>query len=247
MDKQNKKILITGTSSGIGLATAQLLLENNYTVLGTYNKNKANISKLSAKFKQFKFYQVDFSQREATYEFTKKLKTIKLDGIVNNAGMITFQHWDNFDITSWDKTMEVNLNTPLILTKELSKNINKGGSIVNIVSTDGMVGSITSIDYSASKAALINLTMSLANILGPHGIRVNAIAPGWVGTGMDSPIVNEAKWVSPLSRLADYTEIASVVKFLLSQDASYVNGSIITVDGGASSIDYLLKKESESV
>ena len=103
-----------------------------------------------------------------------------LDGLVNNAGAIDFQKWDEFSIDEWRKVFAVNVDTPVFLVHALRESFTNGASIVNIASTDGMTGSFGSIAYSASKAALLNVTKSLANVLGPDGIRVNAIAPGWI-------------------------------------------------------------------
>jgi 3-oxoacyl-[acyl-carrier protein] reductase len=121
----------------------------------------------------------------------------------------------------------------MLLTQGLQGNLKDGGAIVNIASTDGLIGSFSSMAYSVSKAALLNLTKSLANVLGGRRIRVNAVAPGWVGDGMDSPAIEDAKKLSPLGRTATYEEVANTVSFLLSDQASFVNGAALVVDGVA--------------
>lgn len=246
MKKQKvKTVLVTGVSRGIGRAIAIDLHSNGYEVIGTYNTGEKEIESLKSDIPNLVAYQVDFSDRSATLDFVSKLTDTKLYALVNNAGMINFEGWDEFTMEQWDKTMEVNLNTPMLLSHSLRDNLVEGGTIVNISSTDGFIGSLSSIAYSASKAALINLTQSLANVYASTKVRVNAIAPGWVGDGMDSPAIEDAKWVNPLGRTAKYEEIAKVASFLLSEDASYVNGTTITVDGGSSAVDYVLKKEDE--
>ena len=245
MSIKRKKILVTGATRGIGYAICRRLLSEDYSVIGTYNTSKDVASKMLKEYKSLELHQVDFSDRKNTQSFVEKLKSEQFYGLVNNAGIILFESYDEFSMEVWDKTMEVNLNAPVILAHSLRENIEPGGVIVNIASTDGAKGSITSIAYSASKAALINVTQSLANVFSYKKVRAVAIAPGWVGDGMDSPAVKDAQWLNPLGRTAKYEEIASVVSFLLSEDASYVNGTTLTVDGGSSAIDYVLKKEAE--
>lgn len=245
MDK--KSVLVTGISRGIGKAICETLVKGGYFVHGTYNTGEKEAREIQSDLGNVAIYQIDFANRRETINLVSKLKKTEFYALINNAGMIEFENWDEFSLETWDKTMEVNLSAPLILTHGLRDNIEEGGSIVNIASTDGLVGSITSIAYSASKAALINLTQSLTNVFSPRKIRVNAIAPGWVGEGMDSPAIGEAKWINPLGRTAAYEEIAEIVSFLISQKASYINGTTIVADGGASSVDYVLKKEAELV
>jgi len=130
----------------------------------------------------------------------------------------------------------------------LVNNINKGGTIVNISSTDGLVGSYSSVAYSASKAAINNLTKSLAIKLAAKGIRVNAVAPGWVDTGgaMLLPASKQAVDLTPLGRMARPKEIAEAVYFLISKKASFITGTTLVVDGGYTCVDYVMKKEADS-
>jgi 3-oxoacyl-[acyl-carrier protein] reductase len=243
----NKTVLVTGISKGIGKSICIKLLKLGYIVHGTYNSGKQEAEELKNQFENLTIYQADFSKREETLALVEKLKSIKFDGIVNNAGVIVFEQWDEFSMETWDKTMEVNLNAPMMIVHGLRNNINDNASIVNISSTDGMIGAITSIAYSVSKAALINLSQSLTNVFAGKKIRVNSLAPGFVGDGMNSPALNDAKWINPLNRTADYNEIAEVVEFLLSDRASFVNGTNIVADGGTRAVDYFLKRESELV
>jgi NAD(P)-dependent dehydrogenase (short-subunit alcohol dehydrogenase family) len=240
-------ILITGIAKGIGKAICERLVQEGHTVYGTYNSSKTEALALQKKLKQVKLYQVDFADRTQTKQFLAELKGISFAAIVNNAGMIAFENWDEFSMELWDKTMEVNLNTPVLISHSLRDNLEIGGSIVNIASTDGMVGSFASIAYSASKAALLNLTQSLTCVFADKQVRVNAVTPGWVGNGMNSPVIAEAKWLNPLGRTAAYEEVANVVNFLISSEASFINGQNIVVDGGSSAVEYTLKKESELV
>lgn len=241
-----KNVLITGVSRNIGKAIARKLAGEGYFIYGTYNTSEAEADELKSEIKDIKLFKVDFSDRNQTLDLVKEVKSVRLDGMVNNAGIIIFEPFDKLEYKNWDKVLEVNLNTPFILSHSLRNNFNKGAAIVNIASTDGMTGSFVSMSYSASKAAIINLTASLGNVFGKRGVRVVAIAPGWVGSGMDSPAIKEAMETNPLGRNAQPEEIASVVAFLLSDKASFINGQTIIVDGGYTNVDPILKKEAEA-
>ena len=140
------------------------------------------------------------------------------------------------------------MTAPLLLTFGLRNNLTKNASVVTITSTDAYYAAYDDIGYAASKAGLISITKSMAAALAGKNIRVNAIAPGWVDTDMaESANVNEfAHFQTPLGRNATTQEIANIVEFLVSPKSSFVNASVITVDGGYSSVDYVIKKEAES-
>jgi len=242
-----KNILVTGISRGMGKATAKVLVDEGYFIYGIYNTNKSKAEKIKKELKNIEVFQCDFSERKNTLSLISKLKDIKLYGIVNCAGVFLDIDFDNFNMKVWEDTFEVNVHAPLLLAQKLKNNLEDGGSIVNISSTDGMVGSTSGMAYAASKAALINLTQSLANLLALRKIRVNNIAPGWIGDGMQAPkeLLKEAAELNPLKRTGTYKEIANVVSFLLSKKASYINGTTVVVDGGDMATNYILQKESE--
>lgn len=241
----SKNILVTGVSRGIGKSIAKLLIKNGYFVYGIYNTNKDVAEDLVKELENIKVFQCDFSNRNNTDKLIEELAGVDFYGIVNSAGVFLEDDFNNFDIKNWEKTFEVNVHAPLLLVQGLQNQIENKGAIVNIASTDGMIGSLSGLSYSASKAALINLTQSLANVLAPKEIRVNSISPGWIGDGMQtSPeLLKEAAELNPLKRVGEYEEIAEVVVFLLSDKASYVNGTNIVVDGGDSATNYILQKE----
>lgn len=189
----------------------------------------------------------DFSDRGQVVGLVEKLAGVSFDGIVNSAGGFVATDFEDFDMVAWDRVFDVNVHAPLVLIQGLQKQLVDGASIVNISSTDGMTGAVSGMAYAASKAALINLSMSLANVLALRGIRVNAVAPGWIGDGMRAPpeILEEARKFNPLKRVGTYEDIANAVCFLLSEKAAYVNGTTLVVDGGETATSYLLKKESE--
>ncbi|MCK9368391.1 SDR family oxidoreductase [Candidatus Dojkabacteria bacterium] len=240
-----KKVLITGISRGIGNATAKILASEGYYIIGTFNTNKDLAQKLKDEIKNIDLYQVDLSDRKQTKIFLEKIKSEKLYAIINNAGILNFEQWDEFTMENWDKTLEVNLSAPMLICHTLRNSIDEGGVIVNISSTDGLKGALASIVYSVSKAGLTNLSLSLANVFGPKKVRVISLSPGWIGDGMGSPVIEDAKWFNPLSRTAEYEEIANAVSLLLSDKASFINGTNFIVDGGSMAVDYCLKKEND--
>lgn len=243
----NKIALVTGISKNIGMAIARRLVSVGYFVHGTYNSNENDAQTLKDELKELEIYKVDLSIRSQTLQFIEKVKDVRFDLVVNNAGVIIFEKYDELDLANWDKVMEVNLSAPFVITHGLRESIAQGGVVVNICSTDGMTGSFASMSYSASKAGLINLTKSQGNVFGKRSIRVVGIAPGWVGSGMDSPAIAEAMANNPMGRNATADEIANTVLFMASSSASFINGTTITVDGGYTNVDSILKKESEAI
>jgi NAD(P)-dependent dehydrogenase (short-subunit alcohol dehydrogenase family) len=241
-----KQVIITGASKGIGKAIALRLVEAGYEVHGTYNSSKSEADKLAAEH-GIMFHQADLSSREDTQRLAAELASLpNIQGLVNDAGIWVADNLDSMDYANWDKTLAVNLTAPLVLSLTVGKVMQPGGSIVNIASTDGMKGAYDGLSYSASKAGLINLTQTLGIHFGPKGVRVNAIAPGWIDTAMVSEAPAQASAeMTPLGRNGKPEEIASVVEFLLSDKASYINAETITVDGGLITTDWVLKKESE--
>lgn len=238
----NKCVLVTGSSRGIGRSTIIEFASHGYNVIINYVNNDDKASELCNYVKET--YGVDAftikcdvsNEEEVKNMFdTIKAKFGKLDVLVNNAGISMDNNMEDKTASEFMRVLSVNLIGPF-LTAKYARNIMDNGSIINITSTNGIDTNYKeSMDYDASKAGLISLTKNLALELSPS-IRVNAIACGWVNTDVNvnlDPTFKENELSKILlNRFAESNEIAKVVYFLASDNASYINGSIIRVDGG---------------
>lgn len=233
----SKTALVTGASSGIGRAIAVRLAKEGYTLLVHYNSNEAGaeetLSQLKESAPESRVLRFDVSDPK---QVETALKDVEVQVLVNNAGL----HADGMAVLmsneSFEKVVSANLMGPFYVTKILAKKmlLKRKGCIVNISSLAGQTGNPGQANYAASKAGLIALTKTLSKELGPRGIRVNGVAPGLIETEMISsiPHLDEFKKQIPLGRFGQSSEVAGVVAFLCSDDASYVNGHTISVNGG---------------
>lgn len=256
-----KKALVTGVSwdTGIGFAITKQLVEDGYYVYAIYHSTESTAKEIFERdyFEKVKCIQCDFTNRKEIKKLINSLEGISLDVLINNAGAFSGEeNIDYYDMDDWDRVFAVNVNAPLMLSTGLKKNLNPHAVIINIVSTDGQRGSFSSISYAASKAALINLTDSLAINFGydEKKIRVTAICPGWVKT-FDETDPNSSEMVPfisrstgsqlcPLGRFAEPYEIANVVSFLISDKASFISGGFVPVHGGYSAVSFDMYAES---
>ncbi|MFH1253720.1 MAG: 3-oxoacyl-ACP reductase family protein [Candidatus Uhrbacteria bacterium] len=244
MKLQNKVALITGSSRGIGRATALLLAKEGAKIVVNYLSSEKEALAVVAEIKQLGsealVIKCDVSKElEVKEMINKTMKTFgSLDILVNNAGIVYDTPLFERTAEQFKKTLEVNLLGNFLCSKYAAEQMLKknGGRIVNISSTNAINSfSPDAIDYDASKAGVITLTKDFAKALAPK-IQVNAIAPGWVETTMnkDLPedfVKNETEKIY-LKRFAKPEEIAKTVLFLASDEASYITGSILVVDGG---------------
>ncbi len=243
----NKTALVTGVSRGIGRAIAERLLSDGYRVVGTYNNNKPDANVFGKNAGALELLQCDFSKRSDTVSLIESLNDRQFNLLVNNAAVFLPEESNALDMNRWDTTLAVNHTAPMILSTFLMRSMPEGSAVINISSTDAYTGSFSSMAYAASKAALNSVTKSLANIGGARNIRVIGIAPGWINnTGMNSPVSAEAAELSSLQRNGEPAEIAAIVSFLASTNASYITGTTIVADGGYTCVDYIMKKEAQS-
>ena len=239
-------MLITGSSKGIGKATAvEFAKLGGYKVVINYLTDKENAKKLSSYLKEeYKIetlvIKADVSNEEQVKDMIQEIidKFGKIDVLVNNAGIAIDKEFEDRTVEDWKRTLEVNTIGTFLVSKYASENMmkNKSGKIINISSTNGINTFFpSSIDYDASKAAIINLTYNLAIQFAPY-INVNAVAPGWVNTEMNKELaedlIKEETEKIYKKRFAEPEEIAKVICFLASEDAEYINGTVIKVDGG---------------
>lgn len=220
-----KVVLITGGNTGIGKATAEEFLKKGYSVLITYLNGKVQKGVVAIK--------ADLTKKKDIDKIVNVVKKSGLDVLVNNAGIVKHSKLRNLDLEQWKKTFEINLFGTYNLTKSLV-GIMKKGRVINLASIRGVSGNNHDMDYSASKAGIINLTQSLAKELAPR-ICVNSVSPGITKTKMIKNYKKTKKRIKKLTllkRIANPTEIAKVIVFLGSEDASYITGQNIIVDGG---------------
>ena len=243
MDK--KVVLITGASSGIGSAIARKFAYNNYNIIINYNNSLDNAIKLKDELESK--YNIDClcikadisNDTEVTNMYNEIIdKFGHIDILVNNAGISSDCLVEDKTKESFMKVLEVNLYGTFLLSKIVGNHMleRKKGVITNISSTNAIDSYYSfSLDYDASKAGVNNLTHNLANIFSPY-VRVNAVCPGWVNTRMneylDEEFKNEEISKTLLHRFAEPEEIANLVYFLSTDEASYINDSIIKIDGG---------------
>lgn len=237
---QDKVAIVTGASRGIGRAITQRLAREGCKVVINYSKDESGAKKtqrLVGKVETL-LVQADITKVAECKKLVEQTleKFGKIDILINNAGILIPKHLDETTEEDWDSTLNINLKAAFFLSKYASKHM-KGGSIVSISSIRALQSARNRVAYSASKAGIGGLTKSLAIDLAEKGIRVNAIAPHTTDTDIlktvPKEVVDSFKEATLLKRLAKPEDIANAVAFLVSDEASFIDGQTIFVDGGA--------------
>jgi 2-deoxy-D-gluconate 3-dehydrogenase len=245
-DLTGKTALVTGCKRGIGRGMAEALAEAGADIVGvsaTLELSGSDIEKsITSMGRSFKAYQCDFSDRKAVHAFAAQLEAdgVKPDILLNNAGTILRKPAAHHEDELWDEVIEVNLNAQFILSREIGRGMIERGSgkIVFTASLLTFQGGITVPGYAASKGAIGQLTKALANEWAPHGICVNAIAPGYIATDNTQALRDDPERSKsildriPAGRWGRTEDFAGAAVFLSSSASDYVNGTILTVDGG---------------
>jgi len=236
---KNKNILVTGATGGIGgeIVKKFISLEGNVVATGT---NIEKLDLLKKNFPNVNVIKFDISDHSKIEEFIDNVSTqlTGLDILINNAGV----NIDNLSLRmkddEWKKVIDINLTSTFLLSKYAIKKMlkNKYGRIVNVTSVVGHTGNVGQSNYSASKAAIIGMTKSLAIEYAKKNITLNCVSPGFIQSRMTDNIVENVKAVLtsriPMSRLGNGEDVANSVAFLSSDKASYITGETIHVNGG---------------
>jgi 3-oxoacyl-[acyl-carrier protein] reductase len=237
---ENKVCIVTGGGRGIGQATAEKFIGESATVIIADFDEATGTATAEYLGDQCSFVKTDVSQSESVKSLIKRVKADhgSIDVIVNNAGILQDQTLEKMDEEEFDKVIQVNMRGVYLCTKYAAEVMREQGSgvILNASSVVARFGNFGQTNYVASKAGLEGMTKVWARELGKHGIRVNAVAPGFIKTdmiaGMPEKIIKMMEAKVPLKRWGKSEDVADLYCFLASDEASYISGVILPVDGG---------------
>lgn len=239
MDIKNKNVFVTGSTRGIGLAIAHRFASLGANVV--LNGRSEISAKLIDSFKDYQVKVIVISGDVSQFDDAKRMvdeaiaKLGSVDILVNNAGITNDKLMLKMTEADFESVLKVNLTGAFNMTQSVLKPMTRArqGAIINLSSVVGLTGNVGQANYAASKAGLIGFTKSLAKELGSRGVRVNAVAPGFIATDMtkDLPNIDEYLKAIALRRMGKAEDIAAAVKFL-ALDTDYITGQVLEVDGG---------------
>ncbi len=243
MSLSGRVALVTGASQGIGRTVALRLAKDGATVaVAARNQEKLNdlVSEITAAGGKAAAFALDVADEDQVKSTVKAIiaQFGKIDILVNNAGITRDQLVMRMKRTDWDAVLQTNLTSAYLCTQQVITSMlrQKWGRIINITSVFGQMGQAGQANYAASKAGLIGLTMAIAREVGSRNITCNAIAPGFIETAMTAVLSDEFKQTAvkqiPLGRVGTPEDVAAAVAFLASDDASYITGHVLNVNGG---------------
>ena len=228
---ENRKVLVTGGNRGIGRGIVEGFLKNGNQVLATCR----DVSKFPYKNDKLTIAELDISDFKSIDNFKKTVEDFQPEILINNAGITKDNIFLKMSDDEWLDVINTNLNGTFRVTKLVARGMlkQKWGRVVNISSISGIMGNAGQANYSASKSGVDAFTRSLAKELGSRNITVNSVAPGFISTDMTENFVSEdiAKKI-PLGRIGDVEDVVSLVLFVSSEDANYITGQTLVVDGG---------------
>lgn len=245
MRLKNKRTLVTGGARGIGKGIVKRFLEEGAKVIAL-DKRKEDLLKTIEEYKNLNsevdYLVCDLAERARVSEVAESAweRWGGIDILVNNAGIASRESFIDISISGWENILNVNLNAMFILSQSIVKQMiedQSAGSIVNMGSKNGLAAGAKLTHYNVSKAGINLLTQSMAVELAKFNIRVNSVAPGFIETPLDTELKQKDEQLSltertPMKRLGSVTEVANAVLFLASDEASYITGTTLVVDGG---------------
>ena len=239
-----KSAVVTGGGQGIGLGISRALLDAGASVLVA---QRSPLPDDIANSDKVHWVEADLSKTDsfATIAEAAKERFSSLEILVNNAGIMFERPLDAMQLDEWNSMLAVNLTAPVFLSQHLLPQITEGGSIINIGSIEGLASNPEHAAYCATKSGIHGLTRALAVDLGKRNIRVNAIAPGWIRSTLSDDYINaqpnsEQAWqdlyrMHPIGRIGEPEDIGKLAVYLASDDASFMTGQVIVIDGGRTS------------
>ena len=239
-DLENKNIIVTGASGGIGNSIIQKFSENGANILASGTRTE-KLDELKSKYKKIKILKFDISQSDKIEKFIDDSSNElggNIDCLVNNAGITADNLAIRMSLEEWKKVLDINLTSTFLLSKFAIKKMlkNKTGKIINITSVVGHTGNLGQTNYTASKAGIIAMSKSLAIEYAKKNININCISPGFIKTAMTDKIDEKFKEIIiskiPSARLGEPEDVANAVIFLASNQSNYINGETIHVNGG---------------